>query len=109
MGTSAALILLLLSFIFGLYALLLPPSLQGELAVGKSAPDVMTHSLLYTLCYHGFGDLKTHRSHLPGYDRVRGTMIGRTNIPLQGLEEVLTTEHWIVRVYKLSSVDVLST
>lgn len=36
-----------------------------------------------------------------GYDRVRNAQIGQMDIKLRYFEEVYTTEHWMVRIYKL--------
>jgi len=35
-----------------------------------------------------------------GYNRVRGTVIGKTNIKLQYFEEVFTSQHWMMRIYR---------
>ena len=37
----------------------------------------------------------------PGYDRTRNVEIGNKNIKLEHLDEAYTTEHWIVRIYKV--------
>lgn len=37
----------------------------------------------------------------PGYDRARGKEIGKKNIELTTMEEAFTSEHWIVRIYKV--------
>ena len=36
-----------------------------------------------------------------GLDRVRNAVIGELDIKLRYFEEVYTTEHWLVRIYKL--------
>ena len=38
----------------------------------------------------------------PGYDRVRNAEIGNKDFELDVLEEAYTSEHWIVRIYKVS-------
>jgi dolichyl-diphosphooligosaccharide--protein glycosyltransferase len=35
-----------------------------------------------------------------GYDRVRSTQIGKTEVPLKYFEEVFTSEHWMMRIYR---------
>lgn len=40
----------------------------------------------------------------PGYDRVRNTEIGNKDFELQVLEEAYTTEHWLVRIYKVKDL-----
>ena len=49
----------------------------------------------------------------PGYDRVRNAEIGNKDFELDVLEEAYTTEHWLVRIYKVflqltASVDAFS-
>jgi dolichyl-diphosphooligosaccharide--protein glycosyltransferase len=36
-----------------------------------------------------------------GYDRARGREVGRKNIELTTMEEAFTSEHWIVRIFKV--------
>lgn len=40
----------------------------------------------------------------PGYDRVRGAEIGNKDFELDVLEEAYTTEHWLVRIYKVKDL-----
>jgi hypothetical protein len=37
----------------------------------------------------------------PGFDRVRNVEIARKDVQLEHMEEAFTSEHWIVRIYKL--------
>ena len=37
-----------------------------------------------------------------GYDRTRNTVIGHKDFDLTYLEESFTSEHWLVRVYRLA-------
>jgi len=37
----------------------------------------------------------------PGYDRVREVEIGNKHIELEHLEEAYTSEHWLVRIYRV--------
>lgn len=39
-----------------------------------------------------------------GYDRVRNAEIGNKDFELDVLEEAYTTEHWIVRIYKVKDL-----
>ncbi|MBN3285026.1 STT3A glycosyltransferase, partial [Polyodon spathula] len=41
----------------------------------------------------------------PGYDRVRNAEIGNKDFELDVLEEAYTTEHWLVRIYKVKDLD----
>ena len=36
-----------------------------------------------------------------GYDRARGREVGKKNIELTTMEEAFTSEHWIVRIFKV--------
>ena len=40
----------------------------------------------------------------PGYDRVRSAEIGNKNFELKVLEEAYTTEHWLVRIYRVKDL-----
>jgi dolichyl-diphosphooligosaccharide--protein glycosyltransferase len=37
----------------------------------------------------------------PGFDRTRNVEIGNKNYKLEHLEEAFTSEHWIVRIFKV--------
>ena len=39
-----------------------------------------------------------------GYDRVRNAEIGNKDYELEVMEEAYTTEHWIVRIYKVKDM-----
>ena len=41
----------------------------------------------------------------PGYDRTRNAEIGNKDIEFQHLEEAYTSEHWLVRIYKVKDLD----
>ena len=41
----------------------------------------------------------------PGYDRTRSTEIGNKDIEFQHLEEAYTSEHWLVRIYKVKDLE----
>lgn len=41
----------------------------------------------------------------PGFDRVRNAEIGNKDFELDVLEEAYTTEHWLVRIYKVKDLD----
>ena len=74
--------------------------------------------MMYKMCYYRFGQVYTEggRDILgylskgdslcnlgkpPGYDRVRNAEIGNKDFELDVLEEAYTSEHWIVRIYKV--------
>lgn len=41
----------------------------------------------------------------PGFDRTRNAEIGNKDIKFQHLEEAFTSEHWLVRIYKVKNLD----
>jgi dolichyl-diphosphooligosaccharide--protein glycosyltransferase len=70
---------------------------NGAYRVDEHMGEGLKNSLVYKLSYYRFWELPTGQ---PGYDRVRSTTIGYQNYELDYFEEVLTTSHWMVRVYK---------
>lgn len=78
---------------------------RGEYRVDDLATDALKNSLMYKMSYHGFGDLYQGRDAL---DRVRQQKMSphyAKSIHLDVLEEVFTSENWMVRIYKLKSED----
>eukprot|EP01134_Creolimax_fragrantissima_P008257 CFRG8257T1 len=67
---------------------------QGHYKIDASASDTMKNCLMYKMCYHRFGELG-------GMDRVRNTPVGNTDIQFEHLDEAYTSEHWMVRIYKV--------
>ncbi|CAM9549414.1 unnamed protein product, partial [Sphacelaria rigidula] len=45
--------------------------------------------------------VKVDYSKPPGFDRARNREVGNKDITLETLEEAFTSEHWIVRIYKV--------
>ena len=56
---------------------------------------------MYKLSYYRFGDLKLDYHTPAGFDRTRNVVIGHKDFDLTYLEEAYTTEHWLVRIYRL--------
>lgn len=50
------------------------------------------------------GQVYTEGGKPPGYDRVRAAEIGNKDFELDVLEEAYTTEHWLVRIYKVKDL-----
>ncbi|GME88828.1 hypothetical protein B5S32_g4211 [[Candida] boidinii] len=78
---------------------------NGEYKVDDSATDAMKNSLLYKMSYHRFGDIY---GGMDAVDRVRQQRLSSgyaKGIRLDVLEEVFTSENWIVRIYKLKDPD----
>ncbi|CAF4870071.1 unnamed protein product, partial [Rotaria socialis] len=74
---------------------------QGEFRVDKEGSPTLLNCLMYKLSYYRFGETYTEQDKPPGYDRTRSVEIGNKNFELEKLEEAYTTEHWLVRIYKV--------
>jgi len=78
---------------------------KGEFRIDKEGSPVLLNCLMYKLCFYRFGQMYTEQGRGTGYDRVRNTEIGNKNFELDYLEEAYTSEHWLVRVYKVLDLD----
>ncbi|KUF99164.1 High mobility group protein 1.2 [Phytophthora nicotianae] len=76
-------------------------STSGNFDVGPGGSKVLHNCLAYKLCYYRFGEVMTDYQRPPGFDRARNTEVGVKNIKLTHLEEAFTSEHWIVRIFKV--------
>eukprot|EP01137_Pigoraptor_chileana_P016397 Opistho-2@5843 len=77
---------------------------SGEYRIDKEASKTMLNSLMYKMCYYRFGQVYTEHGKPGGYDRVRNAEIGSKDFELDVLEEAYTTEHWLVRIYKVKDL-----
>lgn len=77
---------------------------NGEFRVDKEGSSTLLNSLMYKMCYYRFGQVYTEGGKPAGYDRVRAAEIGNKDFELDVLEEAYTTEHWLVRIYKVKSL-----
>ncbi|KAJ8961185.1 hypothetical protein NQ318_008868 [Aromia moschata] len=77
---------------------------NGEFRVDKEGSQTLLNCLMYKMCYYRFGQVYTEGGKPAGYDRVRGTEIGNKDFELDVLEEAYTTEHWLVRIYKVKDL-----
>lgn len=80
-------------------------SAGGDMRVDQAGSPALLNSLLYKLCYHRFGHVTTDAGRPGGWDRVRQQEIGNKEARLEYLEEAFTSEHWIVRVYRVLPPD----
>jgi len=71
---------------------------DGQYRIDDQATPTMLNSLMYKLSYYRFAEASMDGK---GFDRVRRTEIGRKQFKLTHFEEVFTTHHWMVRIYKL--------
>ncbi|XP_020285665.1 dolichyl-diphosphooligosaccharide--protein glycosyltransferase subunit STT3B isoform X2 [Pseudomyrmex gracilis] len=74
---------------------------KGEFRVDAEGSPTLLNSLMYKLSYYRFGDVKIDYRTPYGYDRTRNAEIGNKNFQLTYLEEAYTTEHWLVRIYRV--------
>jgi len=74
---------------------------QGEFKIDKDGSPLMLNCLMYKMCYYRFGEVYTEQTKPTGYDRVRNCEIGNKDVELEYLEEAYTSQHWLVRIYKV--------
>jgi len=77
---------------------------SGEFRVDQDGSPTLLNCLMYKMCYYKFGAVYTEGGKPPGYDRVRNAEIGNKDFELDVLEEAYTTEHWLVRIYKVKNL-----
>jgi len=77
---------------------------SGEFRVDGEGSDTLKNCLMYKMCYYRFGQVYTEGGKPPGYDRVRNAEIGNKDFELDTMEEAYTSEHWIVRIYKVKDL-----
>lgn len=76
---------------------------KGEYKVDGDATKTMKDSLLYKMSFYRFPELYGGREAI---DRVRGQTIPKDAVPsLSVVEEVFTSENWMVRIYKVKDLD----
>jgi len=72
-----------------------------EFRVDHLGAKALLNSMMYKMCYYRFGEVMTEHGKPTGYDRVRNVEIGNKNIQFDHMDEAFTSEHWIVRIYKV--------
>eukprot|EP00761_Pharyngomonas_kirbyi_P010244 gb/GECH01010263.1/.p1 GENE.gb/GECH01010263.1/~~gb/GECH01010263.1/.p1 ORF type:complete len:707 (+),score=129.94 gb/GECH01010263.1/:1-2121(+) len=78
---------------------------RGEYRIDGSASPTMLNSLMYKMCFYRFGEMMTEYNKPAGFDRVRQAEIGHKDFDLKHIEEAYTTEHYLVRIYKVKKQD----
>merc|ERR1712150_89978 len=78
---------------------------RGEFRVDSEGTPTLLNCLMYKLSYYRFGDMKLDYSSPAGFDRTRNAVIGHKDFELTYLEEAYTTEHWLVRIYRVKKPD----
>lgn len=74
---------------------------SGNFDIGPGGAPALLNCVAYKLCYYRFGEVHTDYGKPPGFDRARGREVGVKKIELTTMEEAFTSEHWIVRIYKV--------
>jgi dolichyl-diphosphooligosaccharide--protein glycosyltransferase len=74
---------------------------NGNFDVGPGGAPALLNCVAYKLCYYRFGQMHTEYGKPAGYDRARNREIGKKNFELLTMDEAFTSEHWIVRIYKV--------
>jgi len=74
---------------------------EGQYRIDGAASSIMLNSLMYKLSYYKFADASSVMTGRRGFDRVRNTEIGKMDFGLKYFEEVFTTQHWMVRIYRV--------
>eukprot|EP00195_Chlamydomonas_chlamydogama_P017867 CAMPEP_0202894230 /NCGR_PEP_ID=MMETSP1392-20130828/3670_1 /ASSEMBLY_ACC=CAM_ASM_000868 /TAXON_ID=225041 /ORGANISM="Chlamydomonas chlamydogama, Strain SAG 11-48b" /LENGTH=778 /DNA_ID=CAMNT_0049578859 /DNA_START=103 /DNA_END=2439 /DNA_ORIENTATION=+ len=73
----------------------------NDYRVDASATKTMLNTLMYRLSYLDFADESQLSFGQRGLDRVRQTVIGKLNFKLTYFEEVFTSQHWMMRIYRV--------
>uniref|UniRef100_UPI00358E261C dolichyl-diphosphooligosaccharide--protein glycosyltransferase subunit STT3B-like isoform X2 n=1 Tax=Myxine glutinosa TaxID=7769 RepID=UPI00358E261C len=68
----------------------------------EEALPAFKNSLLYQLAYYRFAELQPDLSQPPSFDQARQFEMGKAVGRLCRLEEAFTSEHWIVRIYRVN-------
>lgn len=68
---------------------------RGQYSVGRGGSPTLLNSLMYKLSFYRVGQASRNR------DYVRQSDIGNPDFKLKHFEEVFTSEHWIVRIYRV--------
>lgn len=77
---------------------------NGEYRVDDQASATMRNCLMYKMSYHRYNDLFGGQA---GMDRARNAMGPSTSPTLDTLDEVFTSENWLVRIYQVKKEDTL--
>ena len=72
---------------------------RGEFRVDSEGSPTLLNCLMYKLSYYRFGEL------MDGYDRSRNAVIGNKHFDLTYLDEAYTSDHWLVRIYRVKKPD----
>ncbi|KAI5633039.1 oligosaccharyl transferase STT3 subunit domain-containing protein [Phthorimaea operculella] len=74
---------------------------RGEYRIDSEGSKTMLNCLMYKLSYYRYDSGGSPA----GYDRTRNALPGNRGFKLTYLEEAYTTEHWLVRIYRVKKPD----
>ncbi|KAA8499186.1 Dolichyl-diphosphooligosaccharide--protein glycosyltransferase subunit STT3 [Porphyridium purpureum] len=78
---------------------------RGEYSMGEDASETLKNSLMYRLSYYRFNEVRNHGNF--AVDLVRRVQAPEHDITLRYFEEAFTSEHWLVRIYRVKQPDAL--
>ncbi|XP_032807587.1 dolichyl-diphosphooligosaccharide--protein glycosyltransferase subunit STT3B [Petromyzon marinus] len=78
---------------------------QGEFRVDRGGSPVLLNCLMYKMSYYRFGEMQLDFRTPPGFDRTRNAEIGNKDISFKHLEEAFTSEHWLVRIFRVKQLE----
>lgn len=74
---------------------------RGGYRVDEHMGKGLRDSIMYRMSYYRFADVGPLMGMPRGYDRVRQVEIGLQDFELHYFEEVYTSEHWMMRIYRV--------
>ncbi|EIE25593.1 STT3 subunit of Oligosaccharyl transferase [Coccomyxa subellipsoidea C-169] len=74
---------------------------EGGYRVDSKAGKALLDCLMYKLSYYRYAEASLMTTGQLGFDRVRNVQIGKMDVSLEYFEEVFTSEHWMVRIYRV--------
>jgi len=72
----------------------------GYYGVDDRLSNTMKNCMMYKMCYYRFEQASPQ-----GQDRSRNARIGHKGFKFKYFEEAFTTEHWMVRIYRVKDID----
>lgn len=74
---------------------------SGMYTIGEGASSTMVNSVIYKLSYYRFAEMSDQTGGMRAFDKVRRTAIAKPDVTLKYFEEVYSSTHWMVRIYKV--------
>ncbi len=74
---------------------------NGQFRVDAGGSPTLLNCMMYKMCFYRFDELPAEYGRPAGYDRARNIEYGNKGYELTHLDEAFTSEHWIVRIFKV--------